>query len=43
MNGMIKTGVKVTANYLSEKKVPMINEYPEDAPYIRNKMPSIKI
>jgi len=32
MNGMIRTGVRVTASYLSEKKVPIIKEYPEDAP-----------
>ena len=28
MNGIISTGVRVTANYLSEKLAEMISEYP---------------
>jgi len=28
MNGIISTGVRVTASYLSEKLAEMINEYP---------------
>jgi len=29
MNGMIKTGVSVTASYLSENDAEMMSEYPE--------------
>ena len=29
MNGIMRTGVKVTANCLSEKEAEMIREYPE--------------
>ena len=31
MNGMINTGVRVTANYLSAKMVPKMRAYPDDA------------
>ena len=38
MKGMIKTGVSVTASYLSEKHVPMIKAYPEAALNIKNRI-----
>ena len=33
---MMSTGVNVTASCLSEKMVPRINAYPEEALYIKN-------
>ena len=40
INGMIKTGVRVTASCLSEKEAEMIREYPLEALYIRIKIVS---
>jgi hypothetical protein len=31
INGIIRTGVRVTANCLSENIVPIINAYPDEA------------
>ena len=38
MNGIIKTGVSVTASCLSEKRVPRMREYPPLALYIKNRI-----
>lgn len=40
MNGIIKTGVSVTASCLSEKDAEMISEYPLEALYIRIRISS---
>jgi len=42
MKGMIKTGVRVTASYLSEIVVPRMRAYPPLALYIRNRIKTKK-
>lgn len=43
MNGIIKTGVNVTANYLSAKRVDIIRAYEPAALYNKIKINTIKI
>ena len=42
IKGIIRTGVSVTASYLSENIVPIIKAYPDDALYIKKRIATKK-
>jgi effector-binding domain-containing protein len=42
INGIIRTGVSVTASCLSENIVPIIKAYPDDALYIKKSITTKK-